>query len=266
MENNLEEWRPAKGFEGLYEVSNTQKVRSLGRFVKCGYGKMKKNKEKILTPYICNGYYAYNLRKEGRTVKAYLHRLIAEAFIPNPENYPQIDHINTVRTDCRIENLKWCTSKQNQNNPCTREKMRRNAYENEGCKTKRTVTRDLKGLNKKVFCYGGDGSFIKEYSRSSEVAEEIGVPPSHVNNACLYGYALRGKLYRYERLERIDNHTFGKKKIYQYDKDGNFIREWDSISQAQDYYKVKTIARVCYGKRKTSAGYVWSFSKKEVKQ
>lgn len=83
MENNLEEWRPAKGFEGLYEVSNTQKVRSVERFVKCGYGKMKKIRTKVLSPYICNGYYAYHLRCSGKTVKAYLHRLIAEAFIPN---------------------------------------------------------------------------------------------------------------------------------------------------------------------------------------
>ena len=224
---------------------------------------MKKIRTKVLSPYICNGYYAYHLRCSGKTVKAYLHRLIAEAFIPNPKNYPQIDHINTVRTDCRIENLRWCTSKQNQNNPCTREKMRRNAYESRQCKTKITNTRDLKGLNKKVFCYGNDGNFIKEYPRASAVAEEIGVPPSHVNNACLYGYALRRRLYRYDRLERIENHAFARKKIYQYDKNGNFIREWDSITEAQNYYKVKTIARVCYGKRKTSAGYIWSFFRKE---
>lgn len=264
MENNSEEWRPAKGFEGLYEVSNTQKVRSLERYVKCGYGKIKKIKGKILTPYICNGYYAYNLRKGGKTLKSYLHRLMAEAFIPNPESYPQIDHINTVRTDCRIENLRWCSSKQNQGNPLTREKLRMNAYESEECKIKRTTTRDSKGLNKKVFCYDSNGNFIKEYTRASQVAEEIGVPPSHVNNACLYGYALRGKMYRYEKIDRIDNHTFSKKKVYQYDRDGNFIREWDSISEAQNYYKVKTIARVCNGKRNTSAGYVWSFFRKKV--
>ena len=80
----------------IYEVSN------LGR-VKCN--------GVIVEPHIEHGYPAYG--------KFYVHRAVAELFIPNPENKPHIDHINTVRTDIRVENLRWVTHKENCNNPLT---------------------------------------------------------------------------------------------------------------------------------------------------
>ena len=260
MEKLVEEWRPVKRFEGLYEVSNTQKIRSVTRIIKCGYGSFREVKGKILSPGIYNGYYAYYLRDGSKSYKVYLHRAIAEAFIPNPMNLPQIDHINTIRTDCRIENLRWCTPKQNQNNSITKIKMRQNLYDNQSSKEKRKATRNIRGWNKKIYRYGSDGKFEKEYTCTEEVSKEIGVPSAHVNNACLYGYALRGKLYRYEKLEKITGHVFSKRKVSQYDKNGNFIKEWDCVKEAQRFYKVKTIYRVCAGGRKTAAGYIWKYS------
>lgn len=68
-------------------------------------------------------YYQITLKNNGNIRREYVHRLIAETFIPNPENKPQIDHINGDRTDNRVENLRWVTAKENINNPIAIERM-----------------------------------------------------------------------------------------------------------------------------------------------
>ena len=65
------------------------------------------------------GYIEYTFSYEGVTYYKHAHRLVAEAFIPNPENKPCIDHINTIKTDNRIANLRWCTQQENILNPIT---------------------------------------------------------------------------------------------------------------------------------------------------
>lgn len=111
------EWRPVVGWEGLYEVSNTGLVRSLTG---------KKGKEHIMRPSVTrHGYCSLVLRHKGKKQYITVHILVAKAFIPNPENKPQIDHINTIRTDNRVENLRWCTNKENHANPITAERYRK---------------------------------------------------------------------------------------------------------------------------------------------
>lgn len=108
------EWRPVVGWEGLYEVSNTGLVRSLTG---------KRGKEHLMCPSITrHGYCSLGLSRKGKKQYITVHILVAKAFIPNPENKPQIDHINTIRTDNRVENLRWCTNKENHANPITVER------------------------------------------------------------------------------------------------------------------------------------------------
>lgn len=105
-----EEWRPVVGFEDMYMVSNDGHIRNIKR-------------QHDLVPELSNGYYRVCLSSNGKTTHKFVHRVVAEAFIPNPDNKPFIDHINGIRNDNRIENLRWCTSKENSNNPVTRKAM-----------------------------------------------------------------------------------------------------------------------------------------------
>ena len=117
-----EVWRPVKGYEGLYEVSNLGNVRSLDRHVKIGkgYGLLKGKPMKTSTN--SHGYLMAMLSKNGQRKQYYIHRLTAEAFIPNPNDLPFIDHINTIRDDNRVENLRWCNAAGNLANPISRKR------------------------------------------------------------------------------------------------------------------------------------------------
>lgn len=91
-------WRDIKDYEGLYQVSNLGRVRN----TKTG---------KVLKPFIASGYFYVKLYKKGVSHIVVLHRLVAQAFIPNPDNLPEVDHINRDRTDNRVENLRWADRK-----------------------------------------------------------------------------------------------------------------------------------------------------------
>ena len=122
MENEI--WRPIKDYEGLYEVSNLGRVSSLDRETIDTIGRKHYIKCRILKQGKDNhGYLVVALTKNGKSKTVRVHRLVAEAFMPNPENKPCIDHINTIRDDNRIENLRWATPKENMNNELTKDKF-----------------------------------------------------------------------------------------------------------------------------------------------
>lgn len=110
-------WVAVKGFEGLYEISNEGVVRSLNRHVyHTGNKQEHLIQGKNLATRINNfGYVSVRLSKGGKTYTRFIHRLVALAFIPNPQNKKYINHINGIKTDNTLQNLEWCTMSENIN-------------------------------------------------------------------------------------------------------------------------------------------------------
>ena len=112
-----EEWRDIEGFEGYYQVSNLGRVRSVDREIYHPYNKtISHYKGKILKPGKRNkGYLGICLTKGNKQKSFLVHRLVAQAFIPNPYNFEQINHKDEDKTNNQVSNLEWCDCKYNMN-------------------------------------------------------------------------------------------------------------------------------------------------------
>ena len=114
LRNAPEYWCDVNGYEGIYQVSNLGRVRSLDREIKRKNGKKLLIKGQPLKVHLNRrGYLRINLRKDGKDTNHTVHRLVAKAFIPNPEDKPQVNHLNGVKTDNNVCNLEWCTRAEN---------------------------------------------------------------------------------------------------------------------------------------------------------
>lgn len=168
----MEEWRDIEGFDG-YQVSNIGRVKTLN------YNRT--GEERILqTVEGGKKYLVLTLCKDGKKYNRKVHRLVAEAFIPNPDNKPQIDHINTDRTDNRVENLRWVTPKENINNPLTIVKLSENAKRCEnakGCELGKIRSISVKQYSK-------DGVLLETYPSAAEAERQTGVYHSSITACC----------------------------------------------------------------------------------
>lgn len=107
-------WKDIKGYEEIYEISDTGEVRSKDRLCIDSKGRKRFRYGQKINPDIAqNGYYRVTLAKNGKKKQCYLHRLLAEHFIPNPLNLPQINHKDGIKTNCTLENLEWVTVQEN---------------------------------------------------------------------------------------------------------------------------------------------------------
>jgi hypothetical protein len=110
----MEIWKPVKGFEKSNEVSNLGNLRSKDRFInkKNGQSFFRKGVNKKFRKHR-DGYNRCNIKVNGKSYDVMQHRLVADAFIPNPNNYKQVNHKNGIKDDNRVENLEWCDQSQN---------------------------------------------------------------------------------------------------------------------------------------------------------
>lgn len=168
-------WKDIKEFEKRYQVSNLGRVKSLSKFVNnnpnyssIGYY----TKERILKPFKnAKGYQLVKLYKDKVSYNKKIHRLVAEAFIPNLKNKPQINHIDGSKNNNNANNLEWCTNKENQEH----------AWKNN--LKKRIIGKDNK-LSKNVYQYDLKGNFIKEWNCVEEAQKTLKI--SNISTVC-YG-------------------------------------------------------------------------------
>lgn len=164
-----EKWKDIVGYEGLYQVSNLGNIKSLN-YRNTGEEKIRKL---VIDKY---GYFVVSLRVNGKSKQHFVHRLVAQAFMPNPDNKPHIDHINTDKTDNRVCNLRWVTQKENSNNPLTVDKKKKNhRYGVTGINNVRSTV---------VLQFSKDGEFIKKWDCITDVQRELGINRGNVIKCC----------------------------------------------------------------------------------
>ena len=156
-----EVWKDVLGYEGLYKVSNKGDVYSVERKDSMG----RKWGGITLKPvYDKDGYLKVVLCKNGMMYHKRLHRLVTETFIPNPNNFPQVNHLDEVKDNNNVNNLEWCTSKYNSNH---------------GTRTKRVV----QAQSKKVRAVNIKTGEVLAFSSASEAGRK-GYAQGHVSSAC----------------------------------------------------------------------------------
>lgn len=170
----MEEWRDIEGYEGLYQVSDQGRVKSLNYHMT--------GEERILKQSrVCKKkYWRVQLYKNGRGKFYPVHRLVAQAFMPNPDNLPEINHKDENPSNNRVENLEWCDRKYNCNYGTRNQRVaeaKRGKYNTK--------------VSKPVAQFTKSGNFIKEYPSTMEAYRQTGI---NFTNIC---YCCMGKNYRH---------------------------------------------------------------------
>ena len=160
----MEIWKPTK-YKG-YEVSNLGNVRSIDRVTRHKDGKETTHRSRILKQGTSpKGYKKVYPTVDGKKFSDQVHRLVAEAFIPNPDNKPQVNHINGIKDDNRAENLEWVTNLENHMH-----KLENGLYPDSH-------------LPKRVGQYTMDDDLVRVYSSIYEAAKSVGTTQYNVSRA-----------------------------------------------------------------------------------
>lgn len=161
-------WKDIKGYEGLYQVSSYGRVRSLDRIVVYSNGDKHFYKGRIIKPFSDkDGYLLCNLSKNTKPKTSKVHRLVAEAFIPNPNSLPQVNHRDEDKTNNHVENLEWCDGKYNKNYGTRNKRI--------GEKLSKTVLQ----LDTNT------GRVIAEYPSAIEAARHTGFSQGNISACCM---------------------------------------------------------------------------------
>lgn len=306
-------WKDIKGYEGLYQISNLGSVKSFHK---------RKGSIIILKKVLqSNGYYTITLCKNNIHKVIYIHKLVAENFIPNPHNYNVINHKDENKLNNNVNNLEWCTTNYNlnygtRNERCSQNQIRKPVlqfnqkgilvkkwesinsvkninlkpsliskcckekvylaynyiwiYENEynsmtDIQFKNNIEYRIKMniiSNKSVKMYNINGEYIKTFKSIKEGSEYIHSDTSKISNCCSGKIkTVKGYVWRYENdnINKYDfTHNTTSKIILQYDKEMNFIKEWESQASIKKELNLN-IQKALKNKVKTAGGYIWRY-------
>lgn len=186
MEEEKELWKDVVGYEGRYQVSNMGRVKSLERKVwnGRGYGTVS---EKILKPRKNKyGYLDVLLHRDGKAKRYRVNRLVASAFIPNPQGLPEVNHINEDKTDNSLENLAWVTHKENINHGTRTERQA------EKLRGKKQTEEHVRKRSKPIMAIDKISGLIVEFSSSMEAERVLGINHSNITQCCKGRYKTVG--------------------------------------------------------------------------
>lgn len=219
--NKIKEiWKPIPKYEGLYEVSNLGRVRSLDRIKPNSGGQIASGAIKSLVDN-GRGYKVVSLYRNNIGSMKYVHRLVAEAFVANPHNFPEVNHKDENKSNNTACNLEWCTRVYN-NNYGTKSKRCRETYVNHD-------------RNRQIDMYDMNGTFIKTFLCSNDIKGDIEIDRRSLYNVCTgiaksynnYRFAFHGEQLRPLREKR------SKKVIVLKYKDDILLTQYNSLRQAE---------------------------------
>lgn len=228
-------WKTVEGFENIYEVSNYGNVRRADT---------KRIKKSSLNRY---GYPQVNLHKRGKSYLKRVHRLVAIAFVnnPNPERYDCINHKDENPCNNYFKNLEWCDRKYNNN------------YGNH--KANISKSRSIP-----VEQYTLDGQFVREWDSATAASRELGIPQMAINSCCLrkpkYNQAC-GFLWKFKHDPMPVSYKHGK-RIVKCLNNNTIVDEYENITIAakQNKITITSISNCIHGRSKSAGGYKWKLN------
>ena len=218
------------GYEGLYEVSDLGRVRSLNYMMTGAIRVLVLSKDRY-------GYLYVGLSKGGITKNRKVHRLVVDAFLPPDPSRPFIDHINGIKTDNRLCNLRRCTQSENMMNPHTRRKYRDYLETNGTSMYSHPMSDEEK--NRRSIKYSGAGNPMYGKTHSESAIE---------------------KMMQRAKMRTPKNY----KKVAQYTRGGELIKIWEGVVFAARGTGINKscIAGCCRNIGETAGGFVWKYIKK----
>lgn len=244
-------WKDIPGYEGHYQASNCGNIRSLN------YMGHKGNVRVLKNHFTYDGYpiVPLMLNKTKKTIA--VHILVAKTFIDNPNNKPQVNHIDGVKTNNCISNLEWVTCKENVQHSI------KTGLRNS--KNRKYLHGDEHYASKTIYQYDLSGNLVKKWDCISEAARRYSCSPCTLIN-CSKGRIKSCKGYMWRsftnnapiKIKPLVTKDYARILI-QKSIDGTIIKEWNGYKEliANTGYRKSSICSACKGRQKTAYGYIW---------
>lgn len=260
MNNNTEEeaWKAVndEGFENMYEVSNLGRIRSVDRVIDSKRGPLNYKGKLISTPPNTDGYPSFNFCKAGKKKSARVHQVVAKAFIPNPENYPEVNHIDEVKSNNNVDNLEWCTRLYNMNYGTGLKRMKEHPNQIERHENSKVPIIGVRISDKKVIRFESIAEADRHGFKRRNLWSAInGYDKSHNGYVWCYedDYS-KSKVKSLLKSARL-------KRVAHVDESGKILKVFENQKEASLFIGVDSsqISRVCNGKAKSTKGYKLKF-------